>query len=89
MKKTFKSITAIFMIVLTIFSCCSVALAAKPKAEIEVVYYDNGNRVGFKTIKVGNTEYYDIFGGDGGAVEDLSVGQFYKKFLPQISHGLR
>ena len=46
MKKTFKSITAIFMIVLTIFSCCSVALAAKPKAEIEVVYDDNGNRVG-------------------------------------------
>ena len=69
------------MIVLTIFSCCSVALAAKPKAEIEVVYDDNGNRVGFKTIKVGNTEYYDIFGGDGGAVEDLSVGQFYKKVL--------
>ena len=89
MKKTFKSITAIFMIVLTLFSCCYVALAATPKAEIEVVYDENGNRLGFKTIKVNGTEYYDIFGGDGGAVEDLTVGKFYKRVLttniPEIS----
>ena len=39
MKKTFKSITAIFMIVLTLFSCCSVALAAddSDKAVLDVV----------------------------------------------------
>ena len=55
--------------------------ALKDKAEVDVVYDENGNRVGFESIKVKATEYYDIFGGDGGAVEDLSVGQFYKKVL--------
>ncbi len=55
--------------------------ALTQKAEVDVVYDENGDRVGFNTIKVGNTEYYDIFGGVGTSVEDLSVGQFYKKVL--------
>lgn len=55
--------------------------ALKDKAEVDVVYDENGNRVGFESIKVNATEYYDIFGGDGSSVEDLSVGQFYKKVL--------
>lgn len=82
MKKTFKRVLAIFMIVLTLFSCCSIVLAAKSApAVIDVVYDENGNRLGFKTIKVGDTEYYDIFGGNGTSVEDLSVGEFYKNVI--------
>ena len=65
MKKTLKSITAIFMIVLTLFSCCSVVLAAdEPEsAVVDVVYDENGNRVGFKTITVGEKVYYDLYDG--------------------------
>ena len=81
MKKSLKRISAIFMIVLTLFSCCSVALAATtPNVEIEVVYDENGNRVGFKTIKINDKIYYDILDGEGN-INDLSVGEFYKKVL--------
>ena len=82
MKKTFKSITAIFMIVLTLFSCCSVALAATApeKAVLDVVYDENGNRVGFKTITVGETVYYDVYDGQN-TLDGESTIDFYKKVL--------
>ena len=51
------------------------------KAEVDVVYDEAGNRLGFKSIKFEDMWYCDIFGGDGGNVEDLSVEEFYKKAL--------
>ena len=82
MKKTFKSITAIFMIVLTLFSCCSVVLAAdEPEAAVlDVVYDENGNRVGFKTITVGEKVYYDIFDGQDN-IEKKDPLDFYQAVL--------
>lgn len=90
MKKSLKRISAIFMIVLTLFSCCSVALAASTApAVIDVVYNTDGDRLGFRTITVGDIEYYDIFNGNGTSVEDLSVGEFYKnviiKGIPRVT----
>ena len=66
MKKTFKSIISILLVMLLTFSCCSVALAAddSDKAVLDVVYDEKGNRVGFKTITVGENIYYDIFDGE-------------------------
>ena len=88
MKKTVRSITAIVMVVLTLFSCCSVALAAKTEAaELDVVYDANGNRVGFKTITVGETVYYDVFDGkeniDGKNQIDFFKAVLTKKYNQQ------
>ena len=90
MTKSLKRISAIFMIVLILFSCCSVALAASTApAVIDVVYNTDGDRLGFRTITVGDIEYYDIFNGSGTSVEDLSVGEFYKnviiKGIPRVT----
>ena len=88
MKKTFKSITAIFMIVLTLFSCCSVVLAAdEPEAAVlDVVYDEDGNRVGFKTITVGEKVYYDLY--DGVATLDgKEYIDFYKDVLTKEYNG--
>ena len=60
MRKNLKRIITMFMVILTIFSCCSSALAAPDKAVIDVVYDENGNVIGFNTITVGDTVYYDV-----------------------------
>ena len=80
MKKSLKRISAIFMIVLTLFSCCSVALAATTPAVIDVVYDENGNRLGFKTITVNDKVYFDIFDGQKN-LDGMSVADFYKAVL--------
>ncbi len=66
------------------FGCGATDTKSIPaKAEIDVVYDEAGNRVGIKSIYVDveDAYFYDIFEGNGGAVEDLSAGEFYKKAL--------
>lgn len=83
MKKIFKKAAAVLLTTLIVFSCWSVALAAKTSnVVLDVVYDENNNRIGFNRITVDNEIVYsDIFGGDGSNVEDLNAAEFYKKAL--------
>lgn len=51
-----------------------------PKAEIEVVYDELGNRVGFETISVKDRVYFDIYDGEY-TLDNKNVADFYKDVL--------
>ena len=93
MSKTLKRFLAIVLSVLMMLSYCTVAFAEKSNgeepiaAEFEVVYDENGNRIGFKTIKIGNTTFYDAFGGTQNA-DDLSLANFYRGILSGKYNGV-
>ena len=52
------------------------------KAEVDAVYDEFGDRIGFDSIKIGNTTYYSILPA-GTTLDELSVGDFYKSVLTQ------
>ena len=52
----------------------------RPKAEIEVVYDELGNRVGFETISVKDRVYFDIYDGKY-TLDNKNVADFYKDVL--------
>ena len=87
MRKNLKRITTIFMVILTIFSCCSSALAASDKAVINVVYDKDGNRLGFSTIKVGETTYYNVLPYSDKTLDEYSLDEFYKYVLTSGYNG--
>lgn len=60
------------------------ALAAKD--EIDVVYDDEGNRTGFKTIIAGGKIYYDIFDGES-TLDGRNTVSFYKSVLDKKYNG--
>ena len=86
MSKTLKRVLAIALSVFMMFSYCTVAFAGNSNdeepiaAEFEVVYDENGNRIGFKTIRIGDKTFYDVFGGKNTA-DNLSLANFYKGVL--------
>lgn len=87
MRKTLKRITTIFMVILTILSCCSSALAAPDKAVIDVVYDENGNVIGFNTITVGDTVYYNVLPDMYETLDEISIAEFYKYVLTSNYNG--
>ena len=87
MRKTLKRITTIFMVMLTVLSCCSSALAAPDKAVIDVVYDENGNVIGFNTITVGDTVYYNVLPDMYETLDEISIAEFYKYVLTSNYNG--
>ncbi len=83
MKKILKRTTALVMSILMMLSCCYVALAAESNAVVANAVYDEaGKRIGFDTITVGDTVYYDIYDGYN-TLDGISISSFYKRALTE------